>query len=183
MTRNWPILAVLAVLVSCGPKNADQHASNDLSNGEFSVVHGDSGGLPSDTSEDTTHMKAPDSVVLSRRTVSKEDAVLWLTVPEILRSSEYVGMIVRVEGKCLGYGKIVAVGGPPLTRSDWQLEDGGVAIYVSGPLPEDCSATKGSTQRSIIYALVAEDTLRTIGSRPATPRRYLVRLLEEPGDS
>jgi len=96
---------------------------------------------------------------------------------EILASSALVGRRVHVTGRCLGYSNPLAVGGPPRTRSDWQLEVDGVAIYVTGPLPEGCTATKSSNELTTIVALVAEDTLPARGNRPATPRRYLVRLL------
>jgi hypothetical protein len=98
------------------------------------------------------------------------------TVRELLSSDADVGRMVRVAGRCIGYSKPVAEGMPPLTRSDWQLEDGGEAIYVSGPLPSGCSATEGSTARTTIVARVAQDTMPASGDRPATPRRYLVHV-------
>jgi hypothetical protein len=96
------------------------------------------------------------------------------TVRELLSSDRDVGRMVRVSGQCLGYGKPVAEGMPPRSRSDWQLEDGGVAIYVTGPLPAGCSATAGATERTTIVARVAQDTMPAMGNREATPRRYLV---------
>ena len=104
------------------------------------------------------------------------NADLDVSVRELLASSAHVGKTVRVAGRCLGYGKIVAEGTPPLTRSDWQLEDGGLAIYVSGPLPEGCSPTEGSQTVSTIYARVAQDTLRGFGNQEPKARRYLVRV-------
>lgn len=98
------------------------------------------------------------------------------SIATILASSALVGQRVRVTGRCLGYGKPVAVGAPPRTRSDWQLEAEDVAIYVTGRLPAGCSPTGGSTQATTILALVAEDTLAARAGRPATPRRYLVRV-------
>jgi hypothetical protein len=97
------------------------------------------------------------------------------TVRELLASDADVGRTVRVAGRCAGYSTPLAEGAPPLTRSDWQLEDEGVAIYVSGPLPAGCSATGGSQARSTIVAQVAQDTMPAAGDRPAAPRRYLVR--------
>lgn len=116
---------------------------------------------------DTTPIVAP------RRQVD----VPTVAIQELLDSDTYVGKTVRVTGRCLGYGKPVAVGGPPLTRSDWQLEANGVAIYVSGPLPQGCSPTEGATEPTTMLARVEEDTLPALGERPATPRRYLVRIV------
>lgn len=99
------------------------------------------------------------------------------TIREILASSALVGRRVHVTGRCLGYGRAVAVGRPPRTRSDWQLEAEGVAIYVTGPLPAGCSATEGSNQPTTILAHVAEDTLPARGDRAAAARRYLVRVV------
>jgi len=96
------------------------------------------------------------------------------TVRELLSSDRDVGQMVRVAGRCLGYSKPVAEGMPPRSRSDWQLEDDGVAIYVTGPLPAGCSATEGSAERTTITARVAQDTMPAMGNREATPRRYLV---------
>ena len=100
-----------------------------------------------------------------------------VTIRQLLDSDSLVGVQVRVSGRCLGYSAQIAVGSPPLTRSDWQLEDGEVAIYVSGPLPSGCSATAGSSDRITVTAIVAQDTLSPLGNRRAMPRRYLVRVV------
>ena len=103
------------------------------------------------------------------------------TVREIVASGALVGRRVRVAGRCLGYSTPRAVGGPPRTRSDWQLEDDGVAIYVTGPLPVGCSPTEGARETTTILAIVAEDTLSARRERPATARRYLVTVLSTQG--
>jgi hypothetical protein len=118
--------------------------------------------------------RASDPVTAPRRTTPEPSP----TIAEIVSSSAFVGKRVQVRGRCLGYSKPMAAGGPPRTRSDWQLEAGGVAIYVSGALPSGCSITEGSVQPIMISALVAEDTLSARGGRPARPRRFLVRTLE-----
>lgn len=100
-----------------------------------------------------------------------------VTVRELMTSDAYVGKRVEVAGRCLGYAAQVAVGPPPVTRSDWQLEDADAAIFVTGPLPGGCSPTEGSAQRTTILALVAQDTLPALGNRAATARRYLVRIV------
>ena len=86
MTRGWFILAVFVLLISCGPRTAEQDNSKSFSNGETSAALRDSGAQSSDTARDTTHLKAPDSLGLSRLNDTENDAVLRLTVPEILKS-------------------------------------------------------------------------------------------------
>ena len=107
--------------------------------------------------------------------VPKRTEVPTLTVAELVATAAYVGGRVRVTGRCLGYGVQAATGGPPLTRSDWLLEDRGETIYVSGALPEGCSATQGSETPTTILVEVAQDTLRPFGKQAPTPRRYLIR--------
>ena len=98
------------------------------------------------------------------------------TVHQVLTDATLVGLRVEVMGKCLGYSSpTIAKGSPPLTRSDWQLEDRGEAVWVSGAMPEGCSATEPAQSASAITAYVAQDTLRAFGGAPAEPRRYLVR--------
>ena len=98
------------------------------------------------------------------------------TVHELLASDALVGRVVEVTGRCLGYSSpTVAKGSPPVTRSDWQLEDGGEAIWVSGPLPEGCTATEPAANPSMIQAKVAQDELPDLGGYGKTRRRYLVR--------
>ena len=96
------------------------------------------------------------------------------TVHEILTTPALVGRTVDVTGRCLGYSApFIAKGSPPLTRSDWQLEDQGEAVWVSGALPTGCSATQPAVGRSTISAVVAQDTLSGLGMGGV--RQYLVR--------
>lgn len=98
------------------------------------------------------------------------------TVHELLASNALVGRMVEVTGRCLGYSSpTVAQGSPPVTRSDWQLEDGGEAIWVTGPMPDGCTATEPATEPSTIQATVAQDELPDLGGYGKTMRRYLVR--------
>jgi hypothetical protein len=98
------------------------------------------------------------------------------TVHELLASNALVGRMVEVTGRCLGYSSpTVAQGSPPVTRSDWQLEDGGEAIWVTGPMPDGCTATEPATEPSSIQATVAQDELPDLGGYGKTQRRYLVR--------
>lgn len=98
-----------------------------------------------------------------------------VTVAQVLNSPALVGWRVKVTGRCLGYGTPKAVGTPPLTRSDWQMEDGAAAIWVSGPLPPGCSVTEGSTTSSTIQAVVYQDTISMKSAPEVKTRRYLVR--------
>ena len=99
-----------------------------------------------------------------------------VTVHDVLTRSNLVGRRVAITGRCLGYTvPTIAQGSPPVTRSDWQLEDGGEAVWVTGPLPEGCSATTAAPGPSSITATVAQDTLPALGGQNGTPRQYLVR--------
>jgi hypothetical protein len=94
----------------------------------------------------------------------------------VLSNPRLVGLTLDVSGHCLGYSApTIAKGSPPLTRSDWQLEDGGEAVWVSGALPQGCTATEPSPELTTIKARVAQDTLRSLGGGSAETRQYLVR--------
>lgn len=62
------------------------------------------------------------------------------TIHQIQEQPEsYNGRTVDMEGTFKGWqGK--CIGPPPVTRSDWMLEDKTGCIYVSGPLPDGLSA-------------------------------------------
>ena len=107
--------------------------------------------------------------------VPRQKADTSVTVAEIAGSSALVGKRVRVTGRCMGYSTPLAVGPPPRTRSDWQLADGGVAIYVVGTFPPGCSPTTGSSEPVTIIGVVAEDTIPARLERPARARRFMVR--------
>lgn len=99
------------------------------------------------------------------------------SIRDIVASRALVGRRVQVTGRCLGPGSEHALGQPPRSRHEWQLESDGVAVFVIGPPPRGCS---GSAMRSLtITALVAEDTLPPIGDLPPAPRRFLVFAGEE----
>ena len=101
---------------------------------------------------------------------------LQTTVHAVLTTPSLTGRTVEVNGRCLGYSApTIAKGSPPLTRSDWQLEDQGEAIWVSGPLPAGCTSTTPASAPGLVTANVAQDTLPGLGGQSATPRQYLVR--------
>ncbi|HJS44449.1 MAG TPA: hypothetical protein VJ755_13345 [Gemmatimonadales bacterium] len=108
-------------------------------------------------------------------TVPRQKPDTSVTVAEIAASNALVGKRVRVTGRCMGYSTPLAVGPPPQTRSDWQLADGGTAIYVVGTFPPGCSPTTGSSEPVTIIGVVTEDTLPARMERPARARRYMVR--------
>jgi hypothetical protein len=98
-----------------------------------------------------------------------------VTVRDVLTDGSLTGLRVEVTGTCLGYSTpTIAKGPPPLTRSDWQLEDQGEAVWVSGPMTPGCSATEPATTPSTITATVAQDTVPSLSGRDGTVRRYLV---------
>lgn len=124
------------------------------------------GNMPSDSSRPILPPSIP----------GRDTVLLTVQVTDILGSSTLVGRRVQVTGTCLGYRvPSVAVGPPPRTRSDWQLESGGVAIYVVGQLPPGCSATEGSTSPTMIIGTVREDTLQGLGPNPPRARRFMER--------
>jgi len=79
-----------------------------------------------------------------------------------------------VEGVCIGYSRVQAVGPQPRTRSDWQLVDDSVAVWVVGPYPQGCSGTVPSQAAGTYTVTVAMDTLPALGDAPPRPRRYLI---------
>ncbi len=172
-------LALLVIVCACRP--ASQKADNDAparpqaaadsvpAAPEIAPTPRPQGSHPTATDSQRAHQQGVQG---------HPDSALTPTIRELLASGALVGHRVRVTGRCLGYGRAAAVGGPPRTRSDWQLEGAGVAIYVTGQRPLACSATEGSTEATTILAIVAEDTLAARGDRPAVPRRYLIRVLQ-----
>ena len=95
---------------------------------------------------------------------------------QVLTTASLAGKAVSVTGTCLGYTvPTVAKGPPPVTRSDWQLEDQGEAVWVTGPLPSGCQATMASAGAVTITAEVGQDTLPGIGGQGGVVRRYLLR--------
>lgn len=179
-------LGVLAL--GCQPKSKEQVAESEVPTRPPVVAAETAGG-------GVTGERAPPAVLHApvpatpAQTVRAESTVIRApkrqeyenlpspTITEVLNSDAYVGKRIRVTGRCLGYAAAIAVGPPPLTRSDWQFEQDGVAIFVSGPLPQGCSATRGASEPTTILALVAEDTLRALGNKPGTRRRYLLRIV------
>lgn len=99
-----------------------------------------------------------------------------VSVHDVLTRPSLVGKAVEVTGRCLGYSvPTLAKGSPPVTRSDWQLEDQGEAVWVTGPLPEGCTSTSPAEAASTISATVAQDTMPGFGGQQPVTRQYLVR--------
>ena len=73
--------------------------------------------------------------------VTKEKLVL--TVPGAVSNKDrYLGMPVEVRGFDGGWQGGCKTA-PPVSRSDWQLVDGGSCLYVNGPKPETPPAVNG----------------------------------------
>lgn len=167
MTRGL-MLALLGLSQACGgkPGTAD--------GGDTMAARPDSGAAPvgQRIPGDSTRPTLPPAIIPEDSPGVTAGATA--TVSHLLGSSALVGKNVRVTGTCLGYSlPSVAVGSPPRTRSDWQLESEGVAIYVTGPMPGGCSPTTRSDSPITITAQVREDTLAGLGGNPPRPRRYL----------
>jgi hypothetical protein len=92
-----------------------------------------------------------------------------VTVRQVLTMQALVGETVVVTGRCLGKdAPTVAKGSRPFSGGVWQIEDNGVAAWVTGAMPKECD---GGT--AMITARVAQDTLPRF-SPPRTVRQYLV---------
>lgn len=173
------LCGLLAIGTGCKPKAGSDEPAQPAVTRTSSGMDTLKPGSPADTldqepaSPSDTTTKSPRPVV-TPGTGGNPPVEPRVTVADILNSSLYNGKTVSVSGICLGYRvPPVAAGGPPRTRSDWQLESEGKAIYVTGPLPSGCSATAGSSSEITISARVQEDTLRALGTNPARSRRYL----------
>ncbi len=94
---------------------------------------------------------------------------------ELLLSGAHVGHRVRVVGRCRTRPAALD---RPARPNQWQLEAEGVAIFVIGAVPSDCSPP-GNHAMLMVTALVAEDTLPAIGDLPPAPRRYLILINAE----
>jgi hypothetical protein len=97
-----------------------------------------------------------------------------VSIRELVNGAVQVGKVVRTHGQCIGYSKPVAQGPPPRTRSDWQLEDGGIAIWVVGAFPPGCTGAGGDGTRITVSGSVAEDTVVALNGRGHV-RRFLIR--------
>lgn len=103
----------------------------------------------------------------------REKPKTLLSVAEVLDNPPRTGTVVSVRGTCLRRGAGLAQGGPPLTRSDWELGTADRAIWISGPRPVDCPVGTGATGPSLVRGLVQVDTLRMLDGTER-PRVYLV---------
>lgn len=95
-----------------------------------------------------------------------------VSVAQLLTSAAYADSVVEVKGRCRGAAAGLAAGPPP-SRGAWVLESEGAYIYVVGPFPRGCTLTTPSSTVTSLRVRVVEDTLSSMGGRPATPRRYL----------
>jgi hypothetical protein len=97
------------------------------------------------------------------------DTLQTVTVRQVLTQPALVGETVLVKGRCLGKdAPTVAWGTRPFSGDIWQIEDNGLALWVMGHMPGECS---GAT--TMITAVVALDTLPKL-SPPRYVRQYLV---------
>jgi hypothetical protein len=168
------VLAALVLLAGCQGKPA-------TTGGDSASAHPDTGvsSAPDPVPDHGQHIPVDSTKPTLPPTIIPEEATgatagATVTVAGILNTASLTGKQVRVTGTCLGFRvPPVAAGSLPRTRSDWQLESAGQAIYVTGPLPSACDPTAGSTAPVTIVATVREDTLAAVGGQPVTPRRYL----------
>ncbi len=162
MTKLTGLLFVLLLTLSCG-SNVKKDTSGESETGEQNSAS---------TEETTPADITTDDAAATLTEVTK------ITVAELMEQSGYVGSIVTVEGRCAGWNSELVAGGPPVTRSDWVLEDGDAGIYVNGSLPDGCSATEGSDRRVMIKAKVGEVATLSPGSTSTKSRCYLILIPE-----
>lgn len=177
MTRALTFAALAAL--GCAPKPNSTNAATD-STGK-PVASSTATISPSQhptiaDSEDTTRVPGPLSGrpvggVKSQVGKGGSGAKPRATVRSILEDPSSIGTTVRLTGMCSVFGSL-AEGTPPVTRSDWQLSQSGVAIYVTGRPPAGCAM--GSSPKEVtITARVLQDTLPANPARPRRPRQYL----------
>jgi len=182
------VIGVMAVLLNlaCGRQappggESERSSSPESEHGEHPVPTAtETTAIDNATAADTTKRErgqlrpgAPARADRKPMAVPGEQEPVTLTVKEVTNSSWQAGGLVSVRGTCLRRGAGQAVGAPPLTRSDWELGEDSVAVWVSGPRPPDCTAETGATVSMTVDGVVALDTLRTMdGDR--LPRVYLV---------
>ena len=110
--RVWISMVIALFCLGLGPCGNSHHPGNDQANSDN-----------------------PD------RTVSTANAPKTVTVAEILKNAnQLLNKEVMVTGVFKGWSGGPA-GGPPVTRSDWVLQDDTASIYVTGPFPPGCSPT------------------------------------------
>lgn len=97
-----------------------------------------------------------------------------VSIEDVLAGKAATGTMVTVTGIYLGYGRQQAFGPQPLTRSDWQLASGEVAVWVSGEFPDGTDALTPGDEPITITATVAEDVVEGPGDRNQQ-RYYLVQ--------
>jgi hypothetical protein len=77
-----------------------------------------------------------------------------LSVGEIIdRAEDLEGRMVEVTARFMGW-KGSCRNGPPVTRSDWMLEDESGCIYVSGPAPPGLSPAQPKQRMVTIVGLL-----------------------------
>lgn len=75
------------------------------------------------------------------------------SVKQVLASDKYIGKTVELKGIFMGWGG--KSGPPPVTRSDYIIEDKSGQIHVSGPLP------KGVSMKNIGKTVTVKGTVRS----------------------
>lgn len=94
-----------------------------------------------------------------------------VSVAELVRTPErYAGREVALSGTCLG-GSGPALGGPPRTRSDWQIGSKDAAVWVAGPFPTGCTRGSGGGYATV-HGRVDTDLIP--GGSGQKVRAYLV---------
>jgi hypothetical protein len=95
-------------------------------------------------------------------------------VRSLLESPPAAGTILGVTGLCYGLAGTLAAGPPPRSRSDWQLGNDTIALYVVGAIPSEC-VQASEPPLITITAVVERDSIATTLGGPRSERVYLRR--------
>ena len=95
-----------------------------------------------------------------------------ISVRVLLSTRPKSGTVVTVSGLCYGLAGLLAAGPPPSSRSDWQLGDGSVAVFVVGPIPLNC-VQQANAPSVTIRATVRRDSVAVRLGGPLVERLYL----------
>jgi hypothetical protein len=165
-TRWLTVVAALVVSHGCGrPPGVGVPASEEAAAGQVPGEGAAARETPADTPAQGSAAQPGKSI---------PEGLAPVPLRDVAAGAVEAGRSIRVRGTCIGYARVVAAGPQPRTRSDWQLVDDDVALWVVGPYPDGCSGTIPSDAPGTYTMVVAADTLPALGGGPPRPRLYLV---------
>jgi hypothetical protein len=174
-------VVVAAIAVACRPSQPEnaQVSQRTASDSQTLVKPPHLGEVPPQTVANSGQVTSPRRPPVSGSTGSRLGAIPVkarrgdtlasesLTVASFLSRALSAGQRVQITGTCLDqFHANPSAGPPPVSRSDWQLTNGGQIVYVVGRMPVSCVPGPAA-----ISAIVTIDTTLIGGQR--RPRRFL----------